>query len=206
MRNTGPLSQEFMFLMSVAKKLLLKNRPRVCSPGNTAVQINPHAKVLCSQIIYSVGAIFGSSIFLLMMQTEMKETLELAAVFRECSPISVLSEEDILRLSPLNKLIQPDTKLLICARQHIPPTTSKYVDKCMWHLYEAQCIKQQNIKNLAKHRTGSENAGGNPQEVGVFVERPSVVIFLQAEACLKCLLKALLLYCRVKIHHGVAEI
>lgn len=26
---------------------------------------------------------------------------------------------------------------------------------------------------MAKHRTGSENAGGSPQEVSVFVERPT---------------------------------
>lgn len=52
-----------MFLMSLAKKAAFKNRPRVCSPGNMAVQTNPHAKVLSSRIIYSVGAIFGSGIF-----------------------------------------------------------------------------------------------------------------------------------------------
>lgn len=32
MRNTGPLSQEFMFLMSVAKKLLLKKQAQSLLP------------------------------------------------------------------------------------------------------------------------------------------------------------------------------
>lgn len=38
-----------------------------------------------------------------------------------------------------------------------------------------QCIKQQTFKHLAKHRTGSENAGGSPQEVSVSVARPTEV-------------------------------
>ena len=42
---------------------------------------------------------------------------------------------------------------------------------------------------MAKHRAGSENAGGSPQEVGVFVERCTVVVFLQPEGCTSVYIK-----------------
>ena len=83
------LSKESMFFYVNA----LRYRPRACSPGNMAVQTIPDAKVLCSQILHSAGAIFGSGTFALMIHLEMKENLELATVFGEFFPFSALYED-----------------------------------------------------------------------------------------------------------------
>lgn len=94
-----------------------------------AVQTNPHAKALCSQIIYSIGTIFGSGIFLLMMPFEMKGTLELATAFREYFLLSALSEDKIFfTYSPLNKLIQCDTKTSNLESGSIPANNLKHMN------------------------------------------------------------------------------
>lgn len=57
--------------------------------------------------------------------------------------------------------------------------------------------KQLNFKHVAKHRTGSENARGSPQEACVFVVRPKVGVFLQPEAYLTLLFIHLLMFTHI---------